>query len=193
MDALEAILTRTTVPPAKMGPPGPDEAQLRRILEAGASAPDHGCLRPWRFLVVRGAARERLGQLFAAAVRAKDAAASAQEVEKQLTSPLRASVVVAVVARIQRNHRKIPEVEQVASAAAAMQNMLLAAHAQGLAAKWVSGQNAYDPTVHRGLGLAPDDLITGFLFLGTPTSPHEGTGRPALESIVAEWTGEPAQ
>ena len=69
MDALDAILTRHTVPPAKMGPPGPDEAALRRILEAGAAAPDHGQLRPWRFLVVRGAGRARLGELFAAFVR----------------------------------------------------------------------------------------------------------------------------
>lgn len=192
MDALEAILTRTTVPPAKMGPPGPDEAQLRRILEAGVAAPDHGCLRPWRFLVVRGSARERLGDLFAAAVVAKDAGASGEELEKQRTSPLRASVVVAVVARIQKGNPKVPEVEQIASAAAATQNMLLAAHAQGLAAKWATGKNAYDPVVRRGLGLAPDDLIVGLLFLGTPTSRHEGTARPALETVVAEWTGEPA-
>ena len=65
MDALDAILTRRTVPPAKMGPPGPGEADLRRILAAGVAAPDHGLLRPWRFLVVRGAGRERLGELFA--------------------------------------------------------------------------------------------------------------------------------
>lgn len=190
MDALEAILTRTTVPPAKMGPPGPDEAQLRRILEAGAAAPDHGCLRPWRFLVVRGAARDRLGALFARAVVAKGG--DAAELEKQRTSPLRASVVVAVVAKLRKDHPKIPEPEQVASAAAAMQNMLLAAHAQGLAAKWVTGKNAYDPVVRQGLGLAPHDLITGFLFVGTPASPHEGAARPALATIVEEWTGEAA-
>jgi nitroreductase len=173
-----------------MGPPGPDEAQLRRILEAGVAAPDHGCLRPWRFLVVRGTARERLGGLFARAVVAKGG--DAAEVEKQRTSPSRASVVVAVVAKLQKGNPKVPEFEQVASAAAATQNMLLAAHAQGLAAKWATGKNAYDPVVRRGLGLAPDDLITGFLFLGTPRSPHEGNARPALASIVAEWTGEPA-
>ena len=69
MDALAAILTRHTFPPAKMGLPGPDQAALHRILEAGAAAPDHGLLRPFRFLVVRGAGRERLGELFAAFVR----------------------------------------------------------------------------------------------------------------------------
>lgn len=190
MDALEAILTRTTFPPAKMGPPGPDEAQLRRILEAGAAAPDHGCLRPWRFLVVRGSARERLGELFGRAVVAKGG--DAAELEKQRTSPLRASVVVAVVAKLRKDHPKIPEPEQVASAAAAMQNMLLAAHAQGLGAKWVTGKNAYDPVVREGLGLAAHDLITGFLFVGTPVAAHEGTARPALATVVEEWTGEAA-
>ena len=94
MDALEAILTRSSVPPVKMGPPGPDDGQLRRILEAGAAAPDHGRLRPWRFLVVRGVARERLGELFASAALAKGGEVSEAEVEKQRSGPLRAPVVV---------------------------------------------------------------------------------------------------
>ena len=68
MDAIEAILTRRTVPQVKMAPPGPDAAELRLILEAGAAAPDHGKLRPWRFLVVQGDARARLGELFAQAL-----------------------------------------------------------------------------------------------------------------------------
>src|SRR5919202_4729212 len=98
MDALEAILTRSSVPPVKMGLPGPDEAQLRRILEAGAAAPDHGKLRPWRFLVVRGTARERLGEVFANAVLAKGGEQA--EVEKQRSVPTRAPVVVVVVAKV---------------------------------------------------------------------------------------------
>src|SRR3954447_19169722 len=65
MDVLEAIFTRRTIPPVKMGPPGPDEVQIRHILEAGCAAPDHGMLRPWRFLVVQGEGRRKLGELFA--------------------------------------------------------------------------------------------------------------------------------
>ena len=127
MEALEAILTRSTVPPVKMAEPGPDRAARRRILEAAAAAPDHGRLRPWRFLMVEGEGRVRLGELFAAAIRASGEPVSDMEMEKQRTSPLRAPLIIVVVTRLHRQQTKIPDVEQVASAAAAAQNMLIAA------------------------------------------------------------------
>jgi nitroreductase len=191
MDALEAILTRSSVPPVKMGPPGPDDAQLRRILEAGAAAPDHGRLRPWRFLVVRGAARERLGELFASAALAKGGEVSEAEVEKQRSGPLRAPVVVTVAAKVRPDHPKIPPAEQVASAAAAAQNMLIAAHALGLSAKWTTGKNAHDPAVRDGMGLGPDDQIVGFLLIGSPAVPHGAAERPPVDDVVVEWEGRP--
>jgi nitroreductase len=187
MDALEALLTRRTVPPAKMGPPGPDEAALRLILEAGAAAPDHGQLRPSRFLVVRGAGRERLGELFAAFARRQVPEPSAAEIEKQRTAPLRGSVIVVVVARIDQAHPKIPEVEQIAAVAAAMQNMLLAAHALGFAAKWATGKQAYDHSVKAGLGLADADRVIGFLYLGSYAAEHAPPPRAGLDGVVAEW------
>lgn len=187
MDALDAILTRRTVPPFKMGPPGPDEAALQRILAAAAAAPDHGMLRPWRFLVVRGAGRERLGQLFAEFVRRVSPNASAEEVEKQRTAPTRAPLIVVVAARLQPAHPKIPEIEQVAAVAAAAQNMLLAAHALGFAAKWATGKQAYDATVKAGLGLGADDRIIGFLYLGSYTASHGAPPRQGLDGVVSEW------
>jgi nitroreductase len=187
MDTFDAILTRRTVPPAKMGPPGPDEADLRRILEAGAAAPDHGLLRPWRFLVVRGAGRQRLGELFAAL--AAGAGASPEEVEKQRAAPSRAPVVLVVVARLLPDHPKVPPIEQVASAAAAAQNMLLAAHALGFAAKWSTGRQAHDAGVRQGLGLAAEDRVLGFLYLGTQAAEHAPPPRPSLEGLVAAWPG----
>jgi nitroreductase len=187
MDALDAILSRRTVPPAKMGPPGPGEADLRRILEAGVAAPDHGLLRPWRFLVVRGAGRERLGELFADFVRHAAPGASAQEVEKQRTAPSRAPVIVVVAARVDREHPKIPEVEQTGAVAAAAQNMLLAAHALGFAAKWATGKQAYDDGVKAGLGLGTRDRVIGFIYLGSYAADHPPPPRIGLEEVVREW------
>lgn len=187
MDALDAILSRRTVPPAKMGLPGPGEAELRRILEAGAAAPDHGLLRPWRFLVVRGAGRERLGDLFAAM--AAGAGASPEEVAKQQGAPLRVPVILVVAARLQPDHPKIPPVEQIASAAAAAQNMLLAAHALGFAAKWATGRQAHDPAVRDGLGLGPDDRVLGFLYLGSQMMDHPAPPRPGLDGVAIDWPG----
>ncbi|MGD9511967.1 MAG: nitroreductase [Geminicoccaceae bacterium] len=187
MDALSAILTRHTFPPVKMGPPGPDQAALQRILEAGAAAPDHGMLRPFRFLVVRDAGRERLGEVFAAFVSRAAPNASAAEIDKQRTAPMRAPVIVVVVARVDPTHPKIPEVEQIAAVAAAAQNMLLAAHALGFVAKWATGKQAYDATVKVDLGLGEPDRIIGFLYLGSAAAAHEMPARPDFADLIAEW------
>jgi nitroreductase len=192
MDALEAIVGRRTVPPIKMTGPGPDAAQLRAILEAGAAAPDHGKLRPWRFVLVAGEARARLGELFAKALLATSPDAAAAEIEKQRAAPLRAPLLVIVVARIDRRQDKIPEVEQIASTAAAAQNILLAAHALGFAAKWSTGRNAYDPIVKAGLGLGPDEHVLGFLHIGAYARPQEPSPRPDLADLVTTWTGPAA-
>lgn len=188
MQAIEAILGRRTVPQVKMAGPGPDEAQLRRLLEAGAAAPDHGKLRPFRFIVVRGEARDRLGQLFADAAAAAEPPATAGEIEKQRSGPLRAPLILVVVARIDRRQLKVPEIEQVAAAAAAAQNILVAAHAMGLAGKWSTGRNAYDPAIKAGLGVEPADHIVGYLYLGSYGAAQESSPRPALEEVVSEWS-----
>jgi len=187
MQAIEAILGRRTVPQVKMTGPGPSEAELRAMLEAGCAAPDHGRVRPWRFLVVRGQARERLGELFAKAALAADPAASPAEVEKQRSAPLRAPVIVVVTTRLDRRPGRPPEIEQVAASAAAAQNILLAAHAMGYAGKWSTGKNAYMPEIKAGLGVGPDDHVIGFLYIGSLGAPQEPSPRPDLADIVSEW------
>ena len=189
MEALEAVITRCSVAPAFLAEPAPDAAALERILAAGASAPDHGRLRPWRFIVMRGAARRRLGEVFAEALRRRDPAAPEAALEQERGRPLRAPLVIAVAATVAKEHAKIPEVEQILSAGAAVQNMLLAAHAQGYGGKWLTGANAYDEHVKAALGLAPDHRLVAFLYLGSidgqpPAVPHAD----AREHTV-EWTG----
>lgn len=188
MEAIEAILSRTTVPPVKMGLPGPDPQQLERILSAGAAAPDHGRLVPFRFLVVEGDARGALGELFVRPLLQRGDV-SAEEIDKQRTAPLRAPVIVVVIAKVQPDHPKIPAVEQLASAACAAQNVLLAAHAMGFAGKWATGKNAYDPAIRAGLGLDQHDVLTGFLYLGSPTAVPEPGPRPELRAVTRRWEG----
>jgi nitroreductase len=191
MDALAALLGRHSVAPAFLAGPGPDEAALERILAAGASAPDHGRLRPWRFVVVRGAARERLGEVFAEALRRRDPAANAAALEQERQRPLRAPVVIALAARIDPEHPKIPEVEQILSSGAAAQNILLAAHAQGFGAKWLTGANAYDRHVQAALGLGANERLLGFIHIGSidgepPRVPHADA-----RELTREWRGPP--
>ena len=189
MEALEAVMSRSSVAPAFLTEPAPEGATLARILAAAASAPDHGRLRPWRFIVIRGPARARLGEVFADALRQRQPDAAEPALEQERARPLRAPLLIAVVARLEPQHPKIPEIEQILSTGAAVQNLLLAAHAQGFGAKWLTGANAYDDHVKAALGLAPDDRLVGFVHLGSiegkpPSVPHAD---PA--ELTVEWSG----
>lgn len=187
MNTLEALVGRTTTPQAKMTEPGPDASQLRAILEAGAAAPDHGRLRPWRFLTVMGEGRAALGDLFAEAALQATPEATAVEIDKQRQMPRRVPLIIIVLTRIARKGTKIPAVEQIGSAAAAAQNMLLAAHAMGFAGKWSTGRNADDPIVRRALGVAEHDYIVGFLYIGTTPDRPAPQGRPSLDDVAKAW------
>ena len=164
MDALTAIVTRRSA--AKLGEPGPSRAQIVEILEAGVRAPDHGRLSPWRFVVLEGAARARLGEAIAELKRRKKPEASPAELDRERAKAQRAPVIVAVAARLDQSGR-IPEIEQVLAAGAATQNMFLAASALGFGAMWKTGEAAYDDDVKAALGLEASDRIVAFLYLGT--------------------------
>jgi nitroreductase len=180
---LNTLLSRVSV--KAVGEPGPDDAQLRTILEAAVRAPDHGKLRPWRFFVVRGEARKQLSELFAAGVKRREPGANEAQIEKEREKPLRAPVTIAVVAKIVVGH-KIPEIEQAFSAAAAAMNILNAVHAEGFGARWVTGGNCYDPEFKREFGLEAADQLIGFIHIGTPLEDFKPT-RPDPSEFAVEW------
>lgn len=185
MDALTALTTRASA--VALTEPAPDDAALQRMLAAAVAAPDHGRLRPWRFIAVRGAARERLGEVMATALKARAPEASETVLENERRKLLRAPLILVAVARILSNH-KIPEVEQLIAAGAAATNLLVAAHAMGYGAMWRTGAHAYDANVKRALGLEGSDRIIGFLYLGTSAAPVAPTHRPEPASCLTEWT-----
>ena len=169
--------------------PGPDDAQLKQIFEAAMRAPDHGALRPWRFFVVRGNAREKLSRLFVEGLERREPGASHAQLEKEREKPLRAPVTIVLVARTVAGH-KIPEIEQVLSAAAAGMNVLNAIHALGFGAKWITGGNCYDDQFKRDFGLEPNDQLLGFIQVGTPAANVNPPNRPDPAQFVIEWSGE---
>lgn len=187
MDAIETILTRRTVPIPKLGEPGPDEETLQLWLRCAAAAPDHGRLVPFRFLVVRGEGRARLGELFASALAEERSEFSEAEREKLRTHPQRVPLVLVAWADVKPDHPKIPEIEQIEATAAAVQNLLLAVHASGFGAKWATGFPAYSPTVRRGLGLPETARIVAILYVGTPKSDQPVPPRPAPQDIARDW------
>ncbi len=189
MDALEALHSRISCP--SLSEPGPTAEQLDALYRAALRAPDHGLLRPWRFLELSGDALPRLGQLLLDAALAKDPQLSEDQQRRILGLPLRAPCVIVVVATV-RPHEKIPEIEQLMSATCAAQNMMLAAHAQGLGIMWRTGGPAFDPLVRDGLGLEAGDQVVGFMYLGTPSGSCKPV--PALDPadfVTRLWQDEP--
>src|SRR6185436_16284527 len=187
MDALQALLSR--VSPARLAPDEPDPSLIEQILAAGLRAADHGRLRPWRFLVVRGEARHRLGELLADGLKSRNPEAGAELLEAERNKALRAPVIVIVMAVVQ-DHPSIPAIEQIVSAGAAAQNMLVAAHALGLGGFWRTGAAAYDPVFKKALGASEKDVIVGVLYLGNVATAGKKT-EPDPEGVVAEWNGLP--
>ncbi|MBV9996364.1 MAG: nitroreductase [Caulobacteraceae bacterium] len=166
MDTIEALFTRAS--PPLLTAPGPTAGQLDTILKAGSRAPDHGRMQPFRFAIMEGAARQRLGDLMAESLYRREPEASASKLDAERAKTQRAPLIIAVAAVLQPNP-KVPEVEQIVCAGAAAQNMLLAAHAMGLGAFWRTGPASYDPAVKTGLGFSEADAIVGFLYFGTAT------------------------
>lgn len=188
MDALDALLNRVSVP--RLVEPAPDAAQRELLFRAAMRAPDHALLRPWRFLTVEGAAREQLGELFAQALSADAGqdAPSEQALTKARAMPLRAPLLIVVIAAIQ-DHFKVPAQEQIIAAGCAAHGILLAAHVQGIGAVWRTGEMAYNARVAKGLGLRENEQIIGFLYLGTPERELRTPADEQVDDFVSAWTG----
>ncbi|MGE0800713.1 MAG: nitroreductase [Lautropia sp.] len=189
MDTIEALMTRVTH--GALTDPPPDDAATRMLVEAAMRAPDHGRLRPWRFILIQGPARARFGELMAGALRKRDPNASDVRVQQESAKALRAPAIMVVATRFNAESR-IPQVEQLLSAGAAAQNILLAAHALGLGAAWKTGDAAYDATVKAGLGINESDSVVAFIYLGSRSgaSPPPSTVDP--EQFLHRWQGKAA-
>lgn len=174
---------------AILADPAPDEAVLRRVYAMALRAPDHAQLKPMRWILIRGEARHALGELFEQAALARQPALSSEVRERTRRLPLRAPLIIAVVARLQA-HPKVPEIEQWLSAGCGAFSTLLGLEAEGYGGIWRTGEPAHDPRVMQGLGLSVDERLVGFLYVGTPGEggrrPPEG---PAWEQRVSDWSG----
>ena len=182
--ALDLLLDRRSV--GALEDPAPNDRELDLILDMGLRAPDHGRLRPWRFVLIRGAARGAFADRLVAAAKKRDSAAPQSLLDRYRAWPLRTPLIIAVGAVVRPDH-PVPEIEQVLSAGAAAMNMLNAAHLLGYGAIWVTGINAYDPDINAALGFQMPDRLVGFLCVGTPTKVAAGE-RPDRTQHVVDWS-----
>lgn len=188
-ETLDLLLTRRSVKPFTMAAPGPDDAELDIILRAGARVPDHGKLAPWRFITFRGDTRRAFGEVLRRVYAKIEPRADADRLALEARRLLQAPVVVAVISRIVPS-KKAPEWEQVLSAGASCQNMLIAATALGYASCWLTEWYAFDADIARALGLGENERVAGFIYIGSATGPKDERERPVLADIVTEWKAE---
>lgn len=187
MDAIEALNTRATA--KTYGETAPNKEQLAIVLQAAVRAPDHGRLRPWRFMLIEGNQRRKFGDLLADAATRRTPGLSAGELQRERDKAMRAPLIIIVACRIVPG-TKIPVIEQILAAGAAAQNMLLALHSMGFASAWKTGDAAYDPEVKRALGFAADDHLVGFVFTGGGTGATFAQGKPAsVQDAMLDFPG----
>ncbi len=185
---LSLLLTRRSASAKAMMGPGPTPEQLDLILTAAVRVPDHGKLTPWRFIVFEGEARASFGKVLAARWGVLNPGHGEEMLAFQRGFFLRAPLVVAVVSTA-APHAKIPLWEQTLSAAAVCQTMLLAATSLGIGCQWMTDWPAYDAEINAAMGMATQEKVAGFIYLGTTTQPYEDRPRPDPAALTTHWTG----
>jgi nitroreductase len=178
-ETLEMLATRRSASALTLVEPGPSPAQVDRLLTLAARVPDHGKLAPWRFILIEGAAKDRLvAELQTIAEARLDAPKAIAGLGKLKTPPL----AIGVVSRVSEG--KIPEWEQVLSAGAVCMNLLLAAAAVGYGANWITGWYAYDEAALALMGVTDGERIAGFVHVGTPAEPPLERARPDVAALT---------
>jgi len=178
MDIFEVIKTRQSV--GKVKPDPVPREKIEKLLSAAVQAPNHYKVRPWRFVVLTGTARERLGDVMAASLQEQHPEYPQAAFDKERWKPLRSPVLIAVGVD-KPAEEKVIELENICATAAAIENLLLAAHAEGLGAKWRTGSPARDPRVKEFLGFEPDQHLISFIYIGYPEFEPEPKERPSFE------------
>ena len=186
MELLTAILTRHSVP--RVRPDPVPHVLIEQLLAAAVQAPNHHHNRPWRFVVLSGAARELLGEVMAAALAHRLPGSSPEVLEVERKRPLRAPLLIAVGIDSPADP-KIVEVENICAGAAAVENLLLAAYDLGLGAIWRTGAAASEPSVKEFLGFRQDEHLIALVYLGYPEGEQAPYTRPSYSDRVT-WMEE---
>jgi nitroreductase len=181
MDTLEAILTRHSIPKVKPDPVPPET--IRKLLQAAVQAPNHYHVRPWRFVVLTGNSRNALGEIMAQSLKQKNPELAETAMEIERAKPLRAPVLIAVGVDKSSDPRVL-EIENICAVAAAVENLLLAAQAEGLGAMWRTGQAVRDPEVKKFLGFTTDQVVLSFVYIGYPDMIPDHAERPSFEDRI---------
>jgi nitroreductase len=186
------IGSRQTVLPKRLVEPGPTPAQLDALWALAAAAPDHGLLTPWRFIVVPAAQRQRLGEVFARALTDRDAQATSGQLAQAREKAHRAPLLMIAVACLGPRDPDTPMLERLVSMGAAIQNLLLGAHAMGFGAGLTSGQAMASPRLRELCRLGEGEVPVCCVNIGTATRRSQrAAARPLPAQFVSELADPP--
>ncbi|MGN6192309.1 MAG: nitroreductase family protein [Rhodanobacteraceae bacterium] len=185
--AVDFLCSRRSVPAAQLLPPGPTPDELREIVATAIRVPDHGKLTPWRLIAFAGDAGARYGEALAALHVQVDPGVPEKKLAKDRERFAHSPVVLAVVARIDEHHPKIPAQEQLLSAGCLAFNLLLSAQAAGFGAQWLTGWSCYEPEAAKLLGLAQNERAIAYIHIGSRGTEPPERNRPGVEQILGAW------
>lgn len=187
---VEFLCQRTSSP--RLTEPAPSADLMAQVFQCAFRAPDHKMLHPWRYLVIEGEARDRLGEVFVEAARRQEAEADGTlpdaKTDKLRAMPLRAPMLIVAIASPE-DHPKVPHQEQILSCGVGAGYMLVALQALGFGGVWRTGDMAQDAYVKERLGLTQAESIVGFLYVGTPLGEPRIPDPLSLSEYVAYWQG----
>jgi nitroreductase len=185
------LLARKSVPIQDLGEPAPSEAEIAKMLRVATRVPDHGRLAPWRFILYRGEARYRIGEMLAALAVEREGELPEPRLDKERTRFSRAPLVIGVI-HCPKENPSIPQWEMLLSGAAAAMNLVLAANALGYGSNWITNWYADDAKGRLLLGLAPNERVVGFIHIGTvgaAAADLPDRPRPDPAALVSEYSG----
>lgn len=186
MDTLTALTTRTSQ--GALIEPAPSHEVLEVAFKAALRAPDHRMIRPWRYMIIQDEARQRLGECFLQAALQDNPNLLDVEQQRLLKMPLRAPLIIVAITSY-KNDPKVPMIEQTLSTGAAVQNLLLALHAQGFGSMWRTGWVGEHATIKQALGLQDNEAVAAFVYVGTPATSAKQPIALNVADFVSQWQG----
>jgi nitroreductase len=185
---IDFLLARKSAPIPDLTEPAPSDDEIATLLKAATRVPDHGRLAPWRFVLYRGEARHRIGEMLAALAVEREGPLPEARLEKERTRFSRAPLVIGVI-HCPKDNPTIPKWEMFLSGAAAAMTLVLAANALGYGTNWITNWYSDDAEGRRILGLAPHERMIGFVHIGTFTGEAPERPRPDPSKLVSEYSG----
>jgi nitroreductase len=185
---IDFLLSRKSPPISQLHEPGPDDAQIDLMIRVATRIPDHGLLEPWRFILYRGDVRDKIGEYLAKRAAEREGPLTDQRIAQERARFTRAPLVIGVVSS-PKAHERIPEWEQFLSGGNAAYSLVLAAHALGFGANWVSNWFADDSPSRAFLGLAPNERVIGFVHIGKYSNKIPDRPRPEPLAVMREYSG----